>query len=251
MKFRSLTASVLAVGMAAMAPIVGAKAATVAIIEGDFYTPDLANQLTAQGNTVTLLTTYTAASLSGFNTVVQYGNDFVDQNALTSFVSAGGTLVLTPWAGRNFSVQPQLQVFTNGGSANFSVPSPGMTVLSPGNPLLSGVSFPAPDTTNVGYIGGIGFAAGANQIAEWSNGTALLGEQTLGSGHIVDVNLQVITSDTAYTVIDQPWASNLLNNAVNISAVPESSTWAMMIIGFCGIGFMAYRRKSKPALMAA
>jgi hypothetical protein len=30
-------------------------------------------------------------------------------------------------------------------------------------------------------------------------------------------------------------------------AVPEPSTWAMMILGFAGIGFMAYRRKSKPA----
>jgi PEP-CTERM motif len=29
--------------------------------------------------------------------------------------------------------------------------------------------------------------------------------------------------------------------------VPEPSTWAMMILGFAGIGFMAYRRKSKPA----
>jgi hypothetical protein len=29
--------------------------------------------------------------------------------------------------------------------------------------------------------------------------------------------------------------------------VPESSTWAMMILGFCGIGFMAYGRKSKPS----
>ena len=34
-------------------------------------------------------------------------------------------------------------------------------------------------------------------------------------------------------------------------AVPEPSTWAMMIIGFAGIGFMAYRRKSKLALMTA
>jgi hypothetical protein len=34
-------------------------------------------------------------------------------------------------------------------------------------------------------------------------------------------------------------------------AVPEPSTWAMMILGFAGIGFMAYRRKSKPTLMAA
>ena len=35
------------------------------------------------------------------------------------------------------------------------------------------------------------------------------------------------------------------------STVPEPSTWAMMILGFAGIGFMAYRRKSKPVLMAA
>jgi hypothetical protein len=37
----------------------------------------------------------------------------------------------------------------------------------------------------------------------------------------------------------------------NVSAVPEPSTWAMMILGFAGVGFMAYRRKSKPALLAA
>jgi len=36
-----------------------------------------------------------------------------------------------------------------------------------------------------------------------------------------------------------------------VSGVPEPSTWAMMLLGFAGIGFMAYRRKSKPALLAA
>jgi Domain of unknown function (DUF4082)/PEP-CTERM motif len=33
------------------------------------------------------------------------------------------------------------------------------------------------------------------------------------------------------------------NVILGVSAVPEPSTWAMMILGFCGIGFMAYRRK--------
>jgi len=37
----------------------------------------------------------------------------------------------------------------------------------------------------------------------------------------------------------------------NMQAVPEPSTWAMMLLGFAGIGFMAYRRKAKSALMAA
>jgi Protein of unknown function (DUF642)/PEP-CTERM motif len=31
------------------------------------------------------------------------------------------------------------------------------------------------------------------------------------------------------------------------SGVPEPSTWAMMILGFCGVGFMAYRRKPNGA----
>jgi hypothetical protein len=29
----------------------------------------------------------------------------------------------------------------------------------------------------------------------------------------------------------------------NVGAVPEPSTWAMMILGFCGVGFMAYRQR--------
>jgi hypothetical protein len=33
--------------------------------------------------------------------------------------------------------------------------------------------------------------------------------------------------------------------------VPEPSTWAMLILGFASIGFVAYRRKSKPTMMAA
>jgi hypothetical protein len=41
-----------------------------------------------------------------------------------------------------------------------------------------------------------------------------------------------------------------MTGTLTISAVPEPSTWAMLILGFAGVGFMAYRRKSKPALMA-
>jgi hypothetical protein len=41
------------------------------------------------------------------------------------------------------------------------------------------------------------------------------------------------------------------NNLMVNGAVPEPSTWAMLLFGFAGIGFMAYRRKSKRALMVA
>ncbi len=41
------------------------------------------------------------------------------------------------------------------------------------------------------------------------------------------------------------------NIAANISAVPEPSTWAMMILGFVGVGFMSYRRKSNRSFRLA
>jgi hypothetical protein len=40
------------------------------------------------------------------------------------------------------------------------------------------------------------------------------------------------------------YADNSGSFTVQISAVPEASTWAMMILGFCGVGFMAYRSKN-------
>ena len=48
-----------------------------------------------------------------------------------------------------------------------------------------------------------------------------------------------------YTPVDDPASGTI----TEVAAVPEPSTWAMMILGFAGLGFMAYRRKSILALM--
>lgn len=40
-------------------------------------------------------------------------------------------------------------------------------------------------------------------------------------------------------------------DAVMLTAVPEASTWAMMILGFLGVGFLAYRRRDQGALRVA
>lgn len=36
-----------------------------------------------------------------------------------------------------------------------------------------------------------------------------------------------------------------------VAAVPEPSTWAMMLLGFGGLGFMTYRRKRTVAAVRA
>ena len=46
-------------------------------------------------------------------------------------------------------------------------------------------------------------------------------------------------------------SGQVTSGTLSIAAVPEPSTWAMLLLGFAGLGFIAYRRKNKAALMAA
>jgi hypothetical protein len=56
-------------------------------------------------------------------------------------------------------------------------------------------------------------------------------------------------SRIAITSASLPGIDNLaFGNGV--SAVPEPSTWAMMILGFAGVGYMTYRRRKVAALTA-
>jgi hypothetical protein len=47
------------------------------------------------------------------------------------------------------------------------------------------------------------------------------------------------------------WAMTCGNDVIQgqVSGVPEPSTWAMMILGFAGVGFMAYRRNNHGAAL--
>jgi hypothetical protein len=57
------------------------------------------------------------------------------------------------------------------------------------------------------------------------------------------------TGDLAPNSGKQPWI--MISEVEFLTPVPEPSTWIMMIAGFAGLGFMAYRRKAKPALAIA
>jgi hypothetical protein len=46
-------------------------------------------------------------------------------------------------------------------------------------------------------------------------------------------------------VADGNFTGTMTPITLEVAAVPETSTWAMMILGFAGIGFMAYRRSRK------
>ena len=72
----------------------------------------------------------------------------------------------------------------------------------------------------------------------------------------------VVGNDTVtnvYLILDGGWGGNgpqsLTLDSINVAvsgAVPEPSTWAMMLLGFAGLGFAGYRKtKKSPAFAAA
>ena len=79
------------------------------------------------------------------------------------------------------------------------------------------------------------------------SGTPLSGTDTYNSSTVSSLGLTPGTYVFA-------WGTGAHADSLTVeisAAVPEPSTWAMLLLGFAGIGFMGYRRKSKRALMAA
>lgn len=62
----------------------------------------------------------------------------------------------------------------------------------------------------------------------------------------------LFSSGTLFLVDDEGHFSTLAVDVIhgtnNVAPIPEPSTWAMMILGFCGVGFLAYRRRNHLAL---
>jgi hypothetical protein len=84
------------------------------------------------------------------------------------------------------------------------------------------------------------------------NGTSQ-GNNTLTRDGVSEYRLANGQNDLEYngtTWINGPNAAIVMGLEGTVAAVPEPSTWAMMILGFFGVGLMAYRRKDKLALSA-
>ena len=52
------------------------------------------------------------------------------------------------------------------------------------------------------------------------------------------------TTSSTLSDVAISFGTNGFSVPATMSAVPEPSTWAMMILGFFGVGFMAYRRRN-------
>jgi PEP-CTERM motif len=109
-----------------------------------------------------------------------------------------------------------------------------------------------------GIFGGVaGLASisfGTNLIADLNiNGTALGFTQLSGNGPDLFTGnpRDPIFTLGSFNLANPFFRQNDVLTVSAVAAVPEPSTWAMMILGFAGVGFMAYRRKGQRALAKA
>ena len=106
-----------------------------------------------------------------------------------------------------------------------------VTLLAPGTGGSDNLLFPI----------GTSFTGGTSVLDLDTSGIAV--STTLGDYHIFGDGSPFSIGTVSGNDIFEIGPGGFGVGTLAVSAVPEPSTWAMMILGFCGIGFMAYRRK--------
>jgi len=159
---------------------------------------------------------------SGANVSIGFNNDQSGQTGVTL-----QSLTLSLWASNGTTL---LGSFSLASPINFSAAD---LALQQGNgaALFDFVLTPAEQTAFTTAIGGVGH--GGSDIISLS--------ASLGCAGTASATCQV-SNDGPDSFI-----AVLANGAIGV--VPEPSTWAMMILGFFGIGFMAYRRRNTGAAL--
>jgi hypothetical protein len=110
---------------------------------------------------------------------------------------------------------------------------------------LNGVSYYAYDSANSGFSSSVGGFM-VNEPLGLKNFDPSPGGLLPGSNPSLSYTYSQFFSGTA--VLKGDVSSIQILNVT--SAVPEPSTWAMMLLGFGGVGFMAYRLRKVAALTA-
>lgn len=135
--------------------------------------------------------------------------------SIENFPALGGpatlTQVVTDAPSQSYELSFWIYQQNMGPITFFDVTWDGSTVVS--------MSYPASDSGDIPYV----------------NFTV----NVLGTGS--DTLQFISANDPGYTYLDN----------VSLTAVPEPSTWAMMILGFAGLGFAGYRKTKRGVVFSA
>jgi hypothetical protein len=200
------------------------------------------------GLTLALTIAATSAGASHATTLVTY--DFSGTISGTSDAGSFSNLAY------DFSIVGDRDTFVTSGSAYVINPVSSAVLLSPfpfsvATPMQIGIS----PTTNTVFFGSTTPSSidAFDLVLSPADTTTVLSQVTFGplsgSASFQVAGLDAIFGSALPTGLTIDSATAQLT--ATVAAVPEPSTWAMMILGFAGVGFMAHRRKSNPAVMAA
>jgi PEP-CTERM motif len=131
-------------------------------------------------------------------------------------------------------------------STQFSVgPKLGGGLIVSNSQYLSSVGGNAPSASDQFSIAS-NYTLSTNTIYEVILNTSIAAQ---ASGPSSSGESVYATLDPTFSITDPQYSIALSDGFGNgiAGGVPEPSTWAMMLLGFAGIGFMACRRNSRPA----
>lgn len=167
-----------------------------------------------------------ANSLSGTGTLVNLQPTTSCTSSCTfTATPTGSTDLVPPWKGTTSGSTLQLTTLGGGSPTELLIYGTGPYTganknLDGDDPLVQGTA-----TFDIALTG-------------LSDGTSTLPETTLSG---VNFNFGTTANN---------WETGSVHSPLPVGSVPEPSTWAMIIIGFAGLGFLAYRRQDRVMLTA-
>jgi hypothetical protein len=202
---------------AALPTAVNAATVTIGLQEAGVNGGAITNEGSAAGNLAvsTAYGTYTINNISGTSDAF----NSLSGNSIDTAASSGILKVFITAQGLTTPTLSFLSAFTqNSLTAGMTVQE--LTFFDSANGLFS-IS-----GGTVTALASMSFSAtGASSTTSFLNS---------GSGPYSITEEYIITANQAGSA-----------NSTIVVSVPETSTWAMMILGFLGVGFMAYRRKDR------
>jgi hypothetical protein len=180
-----------------------------------------------------------------------------------TYTSSGNSIIATGFTSHSLNTTTNLFRKNSGGDEN------GIGIASDrtGDHEIWGTTLIRIDLGGTNKYTGLSFTMGSTTGTErwevWgsdsatASGTGLNGFNVITNG--TNESSHSLTGGYEYYFFgldthDTYWGDNVLLTSLTgtptnlTNPVPEPSTWAMLILGFFGIGFVAYRQKGKPAL---
>ena len=167
-----------------------------------------------------------------------FGNDSFTDTHYTLNTAVEGNLFKGPNVAdsRNIGLGVASASYSSGGLSNIS----GLSNIVDPNEPQGAASFKIVLDTNNWTLEF--FKNGVQQSFSASGGSTV-NELTLNPATLDQFGISFMGLDTPSTVVFSD--ISLTDTTTEVAAVPEASTWAMMMLGFAGLGFLSYRRANR------